>query len=153
MRFISMTKFELVKKIKQSKPISKAAFIAEKCSGKKVLDMGCIRHNADVAMADPNWLHAKIKARAQQVVGVDYLPEEIPKVNSHGYDVRYGDVTQPIDIHEKFDVIVAADLIEHLTNFDGFFKNCNHLLAENGVLIITTPNPFYVDSFHFVSLK
>lgn len=115
--------------------------------------MGCIRHSADFALKDKNWLHNKIKYVAKKVVGVDYLPSEIEKLKAYGYDIVFGDVNKLLNIDENFDVIVAGDLIEHLTNFEGFFGNCNKLLSPHGILIITTPNPFYTDKFHFVSFK
>ena len=81
------------------------------------------------------------------------MPEEIAKINSNGYDVIFGDVTKPLNITEKFDVIVAGDLLEHLTNFEGFFSNCKMLLKPEGILIITTPNPFFFGEFHYVAFK
>ena len=56
-----MNKFTLTKQIKRSEPIHRIKFIENLCRNKTVLDLGCIRHNADVALADPNWLHKKIK--------------------------------------------------------------------------------------------
>jgi len=148
-----MNKFELADMIKAAKPVNKESFIADMCAGKAVLDLGCIRHSAEFALKDASWLHEKIKAVAKKIVGVDYLPEEIAKINSHGYDVIYGDVTKSLRINEKFDVIVAGDLLEHLTNFEGFFYNCSALLNPDGIVIITTPNPFFCGEFHYVAFK
>jgi len=148
-----MNKFDLADMIKRTRPVNKESFISDRCKGKTVLDLGCIRHSAEWALKDTNWLHKRIKAVAKKVVGVDYLPEEIAKINSHGYDVIFGDVTKPLAITEKFDVIVAGDLLEHLANFEGFFSNCKMLLKPEGILIITTPNPFFWGEFHYVSFK
>jgi 2-polyprenyl-3-methyl-5-hydroxy-6-metoxy-1,4-benzoquinol methylase len=147
------TRHALAAKLSNSTPVVKEAFIQEACRGKSVLDLGCIRHNADFASNDPNWLHKIIKAVAKRVVGVDYLPEEIKKLNAMGYDIIWGDVTKPMAIQETFDVIVAGDLIEHLANFEGFFENCSLLLKPDGVLIITTPNPFFAGEFHYTAFK
>jgi SAM-dependent methyltransferase len=148
-----INKFTLASKLKNSKAIDKESFIEEKCRDKTVLDLGCIRHSADYALKDQNWLHKKIKAVAKKVSGVDYLPEEIEKLSRRGYDIIFGDVTKPLKIEDKFDVIVAGDLIEHLSNFEGFFTNCRNLLKPYGILIITTPNPFYSGFFHYIALK
>jgi 2-polyprenyl-3-methyl-5-hydroxy-6-metoxy-1,4-benzoquinol methylase len=148
-----MDRFALSERLKKSKPVDKASYIQDLCRDKVVLDMGCIRHNAEFALKDPNWLHQKIRSVAKKVVGVDYLPEEIEKLKKYNYEIVFGDVTKPIDIQEQFDVIVAGDLIEHLTNFEGFFDNCTKLLKPDGLLVITTPNPFFVDEFHFVAFK
>jgi len=148
-----MNKFELADMIKAAKPVNKESFIADMCAGKAVLDLGCIRHSAEFALKDATWLHKRIKEVAKKTVGVDYLPREIEKINSAGYDVIFGDVTKPMNITEKFDVIVAGDLLEHLTNFEGFFNNCKTLLTDDGILIITTPNPFFCGEFHYVLFK
>ncbi len=148
-----MTKYELRRKISSAGVVERDKFIQQMCSGKHVLDLGCIRHSAEYALADPGWIHNKIKSVASKVVGVDYLPEEIEKLTAKGYDIIFGDVTKPIDLNDKFDVIVAGDLIEHLVNFEGFFENCSRLLNPDGVLLISTPNPFYSAEFHFVAFK
>lgn len=148
-----MNKYELARLCKTSQSVNKVEYIQTLCRDKTVLDLGCIRHSAGFAISDPNWLHKKIKDVAKKVIGIDYLTEEVKKIRGLGYDIRYGDVTKPLPLEETFDVIVAADLIEHLTNFKGFFKNCLRFLNEEGCLIITTPNPFYTDQFHYVAFK
>ncbi len=148
-----MDRFQLSERLSKSSPIKRVEFIQEKCRGKNVLDLGCIRHNLDFAISDPNWLHKKIKAVAGKVVGVDYLLNDVEKLRSMGYDILFGDVTKPLNINEKFDVIVAGDLIEHLLNIEAFFLNCSRLLVEGGILIVTTPNPFFSEEYHYVSFK
>lgn len=41
---------------------------------------------------------------------------------------------------EKFDVIIATELIEHIDDYDSFFSNCKKLCKKNGIILITTPN-------------
>lgn len=148
-----MNKYNLKKIIFSNKPVVKDEYIQTICKEKDVLDLGCIRHSAEFSVTDPNWLHGKIKAVARSVVGVDYLPKEVDKIKSMGFDVLLGDVTKPLALNAQFDVIVAGDLIEHLVSFEGFFENCSRLLKDDGVLIITTPNPFYSAQYFFTVLK
>jgi 2-polyprenyl-3-methyl-5-hydroxy-6-metoxy-1,4-benzoquinol methylase len=148
-----MNRFRLADLLKSSKPVDKVAFIQNLCRDRVVLDLGCIRHNALVALADPNWIHKKIRDVAGKVIGIDYLKSEVGKIREYGYDVRCSDVTRPLELECTFDVIVAADLIEHLANFEAFFRNCSHLLKDDGFLVITTANPFYADEFRYVALK
>lgn len=148
-----MNRFRLAELLKTSQPVDKVTFIQDLCRDKVVLDLGCIRHNALVALADPNWFHGKIRDVAEKVIGIDYLESEVRKLREHGYDVRCCDVTQPFELECAFDVIVAADLIEHLANFEAFFRNCSRLLKDDGFLVITTANPFYIDEFRYVALK
>lgn len=134
--------------------VNKLDFIKNKCRDKSVLDLGCVRHNATYSMSDPNWLHRHLHDVAESIVGVDYLENEVLKLNQlSGYSIIYGDVTKPLPIDKTFDVIVAGDLIEHLTNFEGFFENINKLMKSDGLLILTTPNPFYRDGFFYTFFK
>lgn len=148
-----MDKWSLNTLIKKGNVVNKLDFIKEKSKGKNVLDLGCVRHSADFALSDHNWLHKHIGEVANQVVGVDYLQKDVEVLRMRGYNVVYGDVTTPLDIHEKFDLIIAGDLIEHLSNLDGFIKNLKNLLKEDGRIILSTPNPFYIDLFFYVALK
>ena len=150
-----MNKYQLLKRCRDSKLVDKTPFIQNICMGKNVLDLGCLRHNSSFAEKDPTWLHQKIRDVAKMVIGIDYLKDEVRKINDlkYNYDIRYGDVTKPLSLEERFDVIVAGDLIEHLSNFDGFFDNISRLLKDDGILIISTPNPFYTDGFHYVAFK
>lgn len=148
-----MDKFTLTEMLKKSKPVERVSFIQEKCLDKRVLDLGCIRHSADYALKDQNWLHKKIKLVANELIGIDYLSGEVEKLNAAGYHIIARDATKPLNIKGKFDVIVAGDLIEHLVNFEGFFENCQRLLKDGGIIIISTPNPFYAELFHFLSFK
>lgn len=150
---LNMDKWSLNALINKAKAVNKLDFIKTKSKGKSVLDLGCVRHSADFALSDPNWLHKHIGLVASRVVGVDYLQKDVDILRERGYNVVYGDVTAQLAIHEKFDLIIAGDLIEHLSNFDGFIKNLKNLLKEDGRIIISTPNPFYIDLFFFVSLK
>jgi 2-polyprenyl-3-methyl-5-hydroxy-6-metoxy-1,4-benzoquinol methylase len=148
-----MDKYVLADKIKGSGAVDRELFVRERCRNKRVLDLGCIRHDAETALKDPNWMHKIIKDVAADVVGVDYLQDEIRILKTAGYAVIFGDVTKPLDVSGKFDVIVAGDLIEHLTNFDGFFANCKRLLKPDGILIVSTANPFYSGEFHYLAFK
>lgn len=148
-----MDKWMLTTLITKGNAVNKLDFVKERSKGKSVLDLGCVRHSADFALSDQNWLHKHIGEVADHVVGVDYLQKDVDVLRARGYNIVYGDVTVPLDIYEKFDVIIAGDLIEHLSNLDGFIKNLKNLLKEGGCIILSTPNPFYIDLFFYVALK
>ena len=148
-----MTRWEIANMCNESEVVDNIEFIQSVCKDKDVLDIGCIRHNAIFSTQDPNWLHGKIHSVAKSVIGCDYLTEEVEKFSDTNYDIRCYDITKPVDLEKKFDVIVAGYLIEHLSNFDGFYENCKRLLKPDGVLLISTANPFFKDVFHFNAFK
>lgn len=50
------------------------------------------------------------------------------------------DLDKPKKISQKFDTIIAGEVIEHLESPINFLKYCKSLLKKGGKLIITTPN-------------
>ncbi len=56
-------------------------------------------------------------------------------------------------INDKFDLIIAIEIIEHLYSSYNFLKNSKKLIKENGQIIITTPNihSFSSRSLYYIS--
>jgi len=67
----------------KSTPVNNEAYIMESCNGKRVLDMGCVRHSAEFAISDPAWFHERIRSAAKYVIGVDYLLLEVNKLQQY----------------------------------------------------------------------
>lgn len=135
-----------------NEPVDRARLISDYCEGKTVLDIGCVNHVIENTKPD-NWLHGKIKKVAKSLTGIDYLADAVDQLNKSDYSVLCADVTKPFPLSEKFDVIVVGNLIEHLTNFEGLFENLNHWLQEDGVLLISTANPFYIEQYFYSAFK
>ncbi|MCK4327421.1 MAG: class I SAM-dependent methyltransferase [Candidatus Diapherotrites archaeon] len=110
-----------------------------------VLDVGCVQHSASKE-SDFNWLHKRIYDITPKVIGIDYLKSEVKKLQNKGYNIKYMDA-EKLKLSEKFDVIIAGELIEHLSNPGLFFKGVKNNLKKDGKLILTTPNPFTIHWF------
>jgi 2-polyprenyl-3-methyl-5-hydroxy-6-metoxy-1,4-benzoquinol methylase len=133
--------------IAASRPtIPKDEWIVGMASGREVLDLGCIDHSVDTALGlGDAWLHHRLQAAAARLVGLDLLVEDAEALSTqHGYDIRPGDAE---DFHwpDRFDVIVAGDLIEHLSNPGRFLECVAEHLAPGGRAVVTTPNPFNIE--------
>ena len=126
---------------------NKLRWIRKYVTGRKVLDLGCVCHELDVK--DPPWLHGYLCDHAESVVGVDLLSEQVAELERRGYTAVCADV-ESMDLGEQFDVIVAGDIIEHLSNLGAFFGRVKAHLREGGVLLVATPNP--VTMIRFVRL-
>jgi len=120
------------------------SFIQDLCSGKKVLDVGVVEH-FESAYKGKNWLHRYIVDVAESCVGVDILDSEIEKLNHEGFNVKKHDLTES-SLQEKYDVIVCGELIEHVDNVGALLRNIAASLADGGMVILTTPNPWYINA-------
>ncbi len=118
----------------------KIAFFMRHTSDQKVLDLGCVDHSVD-NWKSRYWLHKAIKSKAKSLLGLDYYKEGVDKLKQLGFNIIVGDA-QSFHFNEKFDVVTAGDLIEHLPNLDGFFRSINGAISNSGKLVITTPNPW-----------
>ena len=117
---------------------SKLNWIARYVAGAGVLDLGCVCHELDIS--DPPWLHGFLADRAARVVGVDILPDAVAELERRGFDVVCANV-ETMALGERFDVVVAGDIIEHLSNLGLFFERIRAHLKDDGVLLVATPNP------------
>lgn len=120
------------------------AFLRSEVRGKDVLDVGSVEHSADQASSD-DWEFWVVGKVAKRLVGVDILPEEVVRLNAkYGLDIRVLDATSASsDLGESFDVVVAGDVIEHVTNLEGLVSFGVRHIRPHGKLIIKTPNPFF----------
>lgn len=127
------------------KPIKKRTYrrrldiLLDYVENKKVLDLGCVEHEAAIEGKKSWWLHGLIKERAKSVKGIDYAPEAVHSLRERGYDVCVADV-ENMNLGEQFDVIIAGELFEHITNHRGFLESVKRHLAPGGLFVASVPN-------------
>jgi SAM-dependent methyltransferase len=134
--------------------VNKIGFIKLNIRRGIVLDVGFLGHTADGFGTCPTHKGIAQYNRALKVFGMDaewIEMLEIPSKPGSGY--VGGDACEMPFKKESFDTIVAADLIEHLENVGLFLDECFRLLVTNGRLILTTPNPYYIDFWLYTWLK
>ena len=71
---------------------------------------------------------------------MELVEEEVAKMSAEGFNVEVANA-ESFQLEDEFDIIVAGELIEHLSNPGKFLSNCYDHLSEDGIVIITTPNP------------
>ena len=120
-------------------------FLVEFVRGKAVLDVGCVDHSAD-SRARGHWLHDAIRKSAERTVGLDYEPEEVKRLQAEGYDVVCADATA-FDLADKFDVVLAGEVMEHLGCPAGFLNCVRRHLRLGGQLVTSTPNALCINYF------
>lgn len=116
-------------------------FVLDAAGGKRVLDIGVASHAARY-IRDPNWRHGKIREVASRCVGIDILETLTRNLREQGYDVRCVDATSDADLGERFDLVFAGDVIEHVDNAVALLRFAKRHLDPAGRLLVATPNPF-----------
>jgi 2-polyprenyl-3-methyl-5-hydroxy-6-metoxy-1,4-benzoquinol methylase len=123
----------------------KSDWILPFTSNRKVLDLGCVQHTLEYAN-DPEWLHGQIAHQASSLTGVDYLEKESKELQKRGFDIRIMNV-ETMELNEKFDVIVAGDIIEHLSNIGMFLESTVKHMHSESIFLVSTPNPVNILRF------
>lgn len=102
--------------------------------GVRILDIGC---GAGV-LCEP------LAALGAAVVGVDPASNSIEMARQHarqsGLDVDYRARTSEelAADGERFDVVLAMEVIEHVADSDAFLRGCSELVKPGGLLILST---------------
>jgi ubiquinone biosynthesis O-methyltransferase len=99
-------------------------------SGLEILEVGC----------GYGYLTYSLHLLGHKIKGIDISKKAIDYAKKH-----FGNYFEVADLkdyktNKKFDVIIATELIEHLSDPAGFISACSKLLKHNGKIILTTPN-------------
>lgn len=82
--------------------------------------------------------------RAASVSCMDVSEAALALCAERGFRTVPWNCEEPAPVPDgAFDVLVAADIIEHLVNTDGFIAECRRMLRTNGLLVVSTPNLAY----------
>lgn len=114
--------------------------------GKEVLDIGCTWIDDD-----GTWVHGDMLKVAKSVTGIDIT--DVPKFRGQGYDIIEQSADEPYNLLRKFDVVVAAEVLDHISNLGTFMANVRRHLKEGGILVVVMHNPqafeFFLEQLFF----
>jgi len=135
--------------------VEKNTKILELCTGKRVLHLGCVGFTDSpveekVQLAKKS-LH-QLLSDACDCTGVDLDSESIAQLQSRDIfkNVITGNVEHLDDLPPglgTFDVVVAGDIIEHLSNPGAMLDGVTRRLKSGGLFIISTPNAFGLPAY------
>lgn len=128
--------------------------IVERCRSKRVLHVGCTDYPFfQKSVSEGYLLHAKVSEVASHIIGIDIASEDVATMLKNGYDVKVIDA-QNMSKHrweDVFEVVLLADVIEHIPNPGLVLSEAQKMLSPDGEIIITVPNTFgvirYLKSF------
>ena len=119
-------------------------FLENKVTNKSVLDIGVAEHTVDRIQSD-TWKHRRIAAKASYCLGVDILEDMVNYLKSLGFNVKTIDATSDTDLGDRFDVVHAGDVIEHVDSPVQLLKFCARHVKDEGIVLVRTPNPYCYD--------
>jgi 2-polyprenyl-3-methyl-5-hydroxy-6-metoxy-1,4-benzoquinol methylase len=129
-------------------------FILKRCTGRRVLHLGCIGET-DVstdqklsAFAARRVLHPHLMAAAREVVGLDLDGDAIDLLRSKlGVQNLYlADVEklEKVSLEGTFDVVLCGNLLEHLSCPGLALEGTRRFMTPKSELIVSVPNAFAV---------
>jgi 2-polyprenyl-6-hydroxyphenyl methylase / 3-demethylubiquinone-9 3-methyltransferase len=104
-------------------------------SGLRILDIGC----------GAGLLCEPFTRLGAQVIGVDPSATNIAAARLHAdkghlsIDYRCTTVEQ-MDVRERFDIVLAMEVVEHVTDVGMFLNRCAAMLKPGGLMVISTLN-------------
>jgi 2-polyprenyl-3-methyl-5-hydroxy-6-metoxy-1,4-benzoquinol methylase len=117
-------------------------YVSSTPSSTRILDVGCAdMPGVDVYM--PSLLHKIVRGAAdkgQKVVGLDNNKVRVDSLRQQGFDIICEDLLD-FNPSEKYDLVIAGEIIEHISDQGGFFETMQRITTPKGALLISTPNP------------
>ena len=105
-----------------------------------VLDVGF--YGQGFKVDQPEWPHNLIRNQVRRCVGIDISPE-VENLRSSGL-IGHRMSAEDFHLNESFDVIHAGDVVEHLSNPGKLLECSLEHLAEDGEIVVSTPNPYFL---------
>lgn len=101
----------------------------------KILEVGC----------GYGYLSYALNSRGFKVTGIDISAKAVEfalrNFENKFLNTDIEGIAKLID--DKFDLIIATEVIEHLSNPNAFLEKCIEMLNNNGNILLTTPNKDY----------
>lgn len=104
--------------------------------GKKLLDVGC----------EAGYITMKLAEKGALVTAIDLIEEPIKQLKRqlknkpYKINLRLADATKLPFKTNSFDIILATEVIEHITRLEKFVSGAAKVLKPGGRLLITFPN-------------
>lgn len=141
-------KFELVQRVD---------FIKKSCEGKKVLHLGCTNFPyTKESIENEMLLHFELEKAASELYGFDFDQEGLDILEQAGGKNLFRADLQKLEevpLFETFDVIIAGEMIEHLSNPGFFLQGIKRFMNSETKLVITTINAYCAMRFMIYGLR
>jgi 2-polyprenyl-3-methyl-5-hydroxy-6-metoxy-1,4-benzoquinol methylase len=121
----------------------RAAYLLEQVRGQEILHVGCTDWPITATrLSEGTLLHMRLRTVTDTLLGIDIARDALELMQSHGCDdVTYMDA-EHLNLADRFNCILAGDVVEHLNNPGLFLAGAARHLSAGGDLIIGVPSAF-----------
>lgn len=132
------------KSIPRAPLIDRDAYIIARCAGRKVLHLGACDTPLTLAKAEKGeLLHQKLRGRCANLIGYDIDAGSVSLLKERfGIDdIVVRDLSEPANQPESAgDLVICADIIEHVDNVGHLLFACNRMVPLDGTILLSTIN-------------
>jgi ubiquinone/menaquinone biosynthesis C-methylase UbiE len=126
--------------------VDRVSFLKEVARGKKVLHLGCTGYPfTEEIIKNEAMLHFELQREARELYGFDFDREGLETMRAHKVkNLYFADLEnlQAVELDETFEVIIAGEMIEHLSNPGLFLRGIRRFMRPETNLVITTINAY-----------
>ena len=126
--------------------IQRVDYLKRICSGKRCLHLGCTDWPyTSQRLADGSLLHIELQRVASELWGLDYDQEGLDVLAHRRVpNLRRADLEhlELLELDRTYDVILAAEIVEHLSNPGLFLRGIRRFMRQDTRLVITTVNAY-----------
>lgn len=126
--------------------VQREDYLVAECTGKSVLHLGAVGSYQGTVCG----LHRRLLQVSGHVVGLDIDRDGIEQARAEGVqDLHYGDLErlETLDLGGQFEVVLAAEVIEHLANPGLFLAGIKRFFGPRTEMIVTTPDALSLHRF------
>ena len=124
--------------------IDRDTYIVDRCSGRRVAHLGaCDAPMTEDKAIKGELLHQKLQNRCESLVGYDLDAEAVRLLRERFAisDIVVRDLSlESESAHSANDLVICADIIEHVNNVGHLLRACNRMLERDGAVLISTIN-------------
>ena len=137
--------------------VQRVDFIKTMCAGKKVLHLGCTNWPYTEDSIENNMLlHFELEKTASELYGFDFDQAGLDILaGAGGKNLYRADLErlEEVPFSETFDVIIAGEIIEHLSNPGLFLRGIKRFMHAKTQMVITTVNAYAAVRFVTYGLR
>jgi len=118
-------------------------YLSALAQGKAVLHIGCTDFPiTEQRIKRGQLLHARLQQTASYLLGIDISKEGLQVLREKGYSNVVEMDAEELGVNRRFDLIIAGDTLEHMSNAGRFVQAVGGVLSAAGELIVGVPSAF-----------